>query len=115
VLVAEPFAVTSDCICRAIDAPGVSVVGQAVTAADALSGTQRLHPDVVILDGALGYRNGLISRLKQLRRCPKVILLGDTADDVYQEAAAASGADGFVLKVRLFQDLPAAIRSALSH
>jgi hypothetical protein len=34
---------------------------------------------------------------------------------VYQEAAAASGADGFVLKVRLFQDLPAAIRSALSH
>jgi len=114
VLVAEPFVLTSDVICRAIGLPDISVVGRATDSAGALSQVQRLHPDVVVLDGTLGYRNGLISRIKRLRHPPKVVLLGDHADDVYQEAAAASGADRFVLKVRLFQDLLPAIRSVFT-
>ncbi|HEV8339964.1 MAG TPA: response regulator [bacterium] len=112
VLVAEPFPLTSDVICRAIGVPDISVVGRATQSASVLSEVGRLRPDLVVLDGALGYKNGLISRLKGLRSPPKVIVLGDHADDVYQEAATASGADRFVLKVRLFQDLLPAIRAA---
>lgn len=113
VLVAEPFSITSDVICRALAAPGVRVVGQAANGQAAVTKARSLRPDVVVLDGALEYRDGagLISRLKAGRRPPQVIVLGAHADQVYQEAAADSGADRFVLKVRAFQDLLPAIRS----
>lgn len=108
---------TSDMICHALAAPGVRVVGRGTDGMAAVSRTRSLRPDVVVLDGALGYRGeaDLIARLKAVQHPLKVIVLGDHADQVYQEAAAASGADRFVLKVRLFQDLLPAIRSTLGY
>jgi DNA-binding NarL/FixJ family response regulator len=117
VLVAEPFPMTSKVICRALAAPGVEVVGSVADGTAIVARTRALRPDVVVLDGALGYRNGtdLIAQLKTVRRPPKIIVLGNHADPVYREAAAASGADRFVLKVRLFQELLPAIRSTLGR
>lgn len=106
---------TSDMICRTLAAPGVRVVARVANGGVALTKTRSLRPDVVVLDGTLGYGDGagLISRLKAGRHPPKVIVLGAHADQVYREAAAASGADRFVLKVRAFQDLLPAIRSTV--
>lgn len=108
---------TSAVICQALSAPGIEVVGQATDGPSAVYCARLLHPDVIVLDGALGYRAGgdLISHLKAGRRPPKVIVLGNHADQVYQEAAAASGADHFVLKVRVIQDLLPAVRSTVGH
>ncbi len=117
VLVAEPFPATSEVICRALEAPGVEVVGRVRDRRAILARTRALRPDVVVLDGALGYRNrvDLIAQLKAVRRAPKVIVLGNTAEAVYREAAVASGADRFVLKVRLIKELLPAVRSTLAH
>ena len=114
VLIVEHFATTAAVIRTLLaDSTRVAIVGEAADASGALSLLERLRPDVVVLDGALGHRDGhsLIRQMKEASPAARLILLSDHPDALYREAAAASGADRLILKISLVRELLPAIRA----
>ena len=75
-----------------------------------------LHPDVIILDIAMGGLSG-IEVARQLRDAgcdSKIIFLTVHEDLDFVNAALGAGGSGYVIKSRLNTDLLPAIRSVLS-
>jgi len=92
-------------------AAGVTVVGEAGTAADALARIPVTHPDVAVLDVRLPDGTG-IEVCREIRtRQPEVacIMLTSYADDEAHLAAVMAGAAAYVLKQIRGQDLVEAI------
>lgn len=91
----------------------IEVVGEADTAADAVSLVRRLQPQLVLLDVRLPDAPGmeacrtLLSALPNLR----VLVLTSYADDATVVATVQSGAHGYVLKDVRTEDLLRAIRT----
>jgi DNA-binding NarL/FixJ family response regulator len=98
-----------------LERQGVTVVGVASNAADALRRTTELRPDVTLLDIDLGGESGLelARRLHdQAGQVPvPVILVSTHAEQDYVELIAASPAIGFLPKTALSAD---AIRGLLA-
>ena len=86
---------------------GVEIVGTAGNARKAARRIRRLRPDLllmeILLPGASGLRT--LQSLRQVFPQMRVILLSVVDTAQLREVAKASGADGFVHKLRLFQDL----------
>ena len=83
--------------------------------ASLLEGAERMRPGLAVLDLGLS-REGL-GVLRHLReRCPqqKVILLSLHDEPVVVEAAMRAGADGFVLKRTIAEDLLPAAEAVLA-
>lgn len=80
--------------------PQIEVVGEAATAAVALTETERTSPDVILLDIRLPDGSGFdVSR--QVQKMPgetRVLILTSFADDSTVFEAIAAGADGYLLK-----------------
>jgi DNA-binding NarL/FixJ family response regulator len=98
-----------------LERQGVTVVGVASNAVDALQRTEELRPDVTLLDIDLGGESGLqlARRLHSQAgqaRAP-VILISTHAEQDYAELIAASPAIGFLPKTALSAD---AIRGLLA-
>jgi DNA-binding NarL/FixJ family response regulator len=96
-----------------LEADGFIVVGEAGTAAEALSRIAGAHPDVAVLDVRLPDGNG-IEVCRDIRaRHPEVacIMLTSYADDEAHLAAVMAGASAYVLKQIRGQDLVEAIRT----
>jgi DNA-binding NarL/FixJ family response regulator len=81
-----------------LEREGVTVVGVAMTSAEALRLGEQLRPDVVLVDIRLGDENGfdLARRLSD-----PVILISTHAPSEYAEEIAASRAAGFIPKAQL--------------
>ena len=80
--------------------PGFEVVGSVGTAADAVSETDRLRPDVVVLDVRLPDGSG-IEACREIRSANpevRVIILTSYADEQAVVGAIMAGAAGYVLK-----------------
>src|SRR3954464_11891146 len=93
--------------------PGISVIGGAKNAAEALARVPALRPDVAILDVRLPDGDG-VSVCRELRsRMPelKVIMLTSYSDDEALFEAIMAGASGYLLKQILGQDLISAVRT----
>jgi two-component system response regulator DevR len=93
--------------------PGISVIGEAKNAAEALARVPALRPDVAILDVRLPDGDG-VSVCRELRsRMPelKVIMLTSYSDDEALFEAIMAGASGYLLKQILGQDLVTAVRT----
>jgi len=80
--------------------PGMEVVGEAGTVAEAVNRAEQLAPDVVVLDIRLPGGNGLqaCKQIKALRPETRIIVLTSYPDDHILFDAIANGADGYVLK-----------------
>jgi DNA-binding NarL/FixJ family response regulator len=80
--------------------PGMEVVGEAATVREAVDQTQRLTPDVVVLDVRLPGGSGLDAcrEIKALRPETRIIILTSFPDDEVLFDAIACGAEGYVLK-----------------
>lgn len=78
----------------------IEVVGEAGTAAAALAETQRLAPDVVLLDIRLPDGNGfeVCRQIQKTGTETRVLILTSFADDDVVFQAIAAGADGYLLK-----------------
>jgi DNA-binding NarL/FixJ family response regulator len=93
--------------------PGISVVGEAKNAAEALARVPALRPDVAVLDVRLPDGDGvsvcreLCSTLPDL----KVIMLTSFSEDEALFDAIMAGASGYLLKQILGQDLISAVRT----
>jgi len=82
------------------DVPGVTVVGEAGSAREALQACERLDPDLVILDIRLPDQTGVEVCRQIAQRWPhiQVIMLTSFADDELVAEAILVGAAGYVLK-----------------
>ena len=80
--------------------PTIKIVGEAVDGRDGIRMTERLQPDVILMDLVMPVMDGIeaISYLKQHLPSPKIIVLTTFGDQDKFKAAMAAGADGFLLK-----------------
>lgn len=83
---------------------GITVSGVAFTSAEALQHVDEVHPDVALVDIALGGESGfeLARRLSEMTdEQPTVILTSTYAEEDIRHLIATSSADGFVPKTQL--------------
>jgi DNA-binding NarL/FixJ family response regulator len=81
----------------------VDVVGEAVNGDEAIVQTERLRPDLVLLDPDIRERDGFEATREIKLRAPwiKVVLLSMHGDDAYRRMAWRHAADGFIEKSSL--------------
>lgn len=93
--------------------PGLLVVGEAGTLADALPLVARLHPQLILLDMKLPDVSGIESCRRLLAAAPtlRVLVLTGHAEATIVAGAIKSGAHGYILKDVKLDDLAQAIRT----
>ena len=92
---------------------GIEVVGEAEDGLEAVAATQRLLPDVVVMDLAMPRMQGLEAMRRIHEECPKtaVLVLSMHASEEHVRPAIRAGARGYLLKGSGLSDLVAAIRA----
>ena len=80
--------------------PGSTVVGEVAGGLDAIELTERLRPDVLLLDLMMPGINGLEVTRQVARRVPstRVLMLSMHAEEGYVSEALRNGATGYALK-----------------
>jgi DNA-binding NarL/FixJ family response regulator len=93
--------------------PGITVIGEAKNASEALARIPALRPDVAVLDVRLPDGDGVSVCRELLSRMPdlKVIMLTSYSDDEALFEAIMAGASGYLLKQILGQDLVTGVRT----
>jgi two-component system, NarL family, response regulator DevR len=93
----------------------LEVVGEATDAPEAVAETERLKPDVVLMDIRLGDTSGIDGCQRIMSQWPetKVIMLTSYAEDEMLFAAVRTGAAGYVVKQSGGQEVIRAIQAAL--
>lgn len=93
--------------------PGLTVVGEAATAKEAVQKTMLLRPDVVVMDIRLPGGSGIDACRKIIEQAPKtkVIMLTSYAEDEMLFDAISAGACGYVLKQIGSDDLIQAVET----
>jgi len=92
----------------------LEVVGEAADGATALEATDRLRPDVVVMDLVMPGLDGIAATAQLKARHPSVEVVAITSfiEEERITAAIEAGASGFLLKDAEADDLAAAIRAA---
>ena len=103
VLMVDDSPVFLDAARRLLEREGLSVVGAASTSAMAIEATERLRPDVVLVDIMLGQESGIDLARRLVERsvggAPAIVILISTeSEDDFSELIEASPASGFVHK-----------------
>jgi DNA-binding NarL/FixJ family response regulator len=96
-------------------AGSVKVVGEAGTAAEAVEMTERLCPDVVLMDVRLPDSSGVEAcrKIKERDENVRVVMLTSFADEEAIVGAVMAGASGYLLKQADAERLTQAIRDAV--
>lgn len=94
----------------------VEVVAEASSGQEAVELAGQIHPDIVIMDLAMGDMNGLEATMQMHTRHPgiHIIILSMHANEEYVLEALSSGASAYVLKEATLDELRLAI-DAVSH
>lgn len=90
----------------------IEVVGEAENGRMAVELTQKLSPEVVVMDIAMPSLNGMEATRQILQAKPgtKVLILSAHSDDAYVSLVMAIGASGYLIKQTAAHILPKAIR-----
>jgi DNA-binding NarL/FixJ family response regulator len=90
----------------------IEVVGEAVDGTEAIEQTDKLRPDVVLMDIAMPGLGGLEATLEIIRREPdsKILVLTQYDNTEYIYRFLKAGASGYVLKKAVGNELVSAIR-----
>jgi DNA-binding NarL/FixJ family response regulator len=80
--------------------PDMEVVGEADDGEAAINETERLKPDILVMDISMPGLNGLraTKRLRAMSSDVKILTLSRHTDDGYLQQLLAAGANGYVLK-----------------
>ena len=78
----------------------VEIVGEAVDGNEAITKSEQLHPDLVLMDVDMPNRDGFEAtrEIKLQRPETKVVILSMHGSDIYRRAAWRCAADGFIDK-----------------
>jgi DNA-binding NarL/FixJ family response regulator len=95
------------------DEPGIQVVGEGGSGAEAVKLATMQKPDVIVLDMAMPDMNGLHAARMILRERPqtRVLILSMYSDEQYVRSALDAGVHGYILKNALETDLTRAVRA----
>lgn len=93
--------------------PDIEVVGEAADGHEVILKARELRPDLVIMDVRMPEMNGVTAtrQLKEEIADLRIIMLTVFDLEEYREVALASGADGYVTKSSLTDELLPTIRS----
>ena len=93
---------------------GIEIVGEAADGNEAVHATERLKPDVVLMDLVMPRLDGVAAMRELRRRTPhvRVIVLTSFADDERVLPALQAGAAGFLLKTAQPAEIARAVRAA---
>ena len=96
--------------------PDIQVVAQANNGREAVQLSERLSPDVVVMDVSMPDLNGIDATRQIIARRPatKVIALSMHSDRQFVAEMFRAGASGYLLKDSAFEQLASAIR-AVAH
>jgi DNA-binding NarL/FixJ family response regulator len=94
---------------------GVTVVGDADNAEDAIALAAATQPDVIVVDHLLREvtSDGLAPRLREAAPDAKLLLISGMPDDKLAVAAAAAGVDGYISKACTAQAMCRAVQALL--
>jgi DNA-binding NarL/FixJ family response regulator len=97
-------------------AKDIRVIGEASNGRDAISAADRLHPDVMIMDLAMGEMDGIEATKKIVEKegMPRVLVLTMHAEEEYLVRVLEAGASGYVVKSAADRELVDAVR-AVAH
>jgi DNA-binding NarL/FixJ family response regulator len=118
VLIVDDHPLVRRCLQQTLaDDPDFAVVGLAANGAEAVALSQRLLPQVVVMDVAMPVMDGIQATGEILRLLPNttILMISMTADEKTMHSAFAAGAQGYLLKNATGFDLPGAIKSALTR
>jgi NarL family two-component system response regulator LiaR len=92
--------------------PGMELVGEAADGNQAVHMARSLQPDVILLDLVMPHKGGLeaIGEIKGQNPKARILVLTSFAEDEKVYAAIKAGAQGYLMKDALPQDILAAIR-----
>ena len=116
VLIADDHRLMLESIRMALEsAPGIEVVGEALTGSQVLPRVEQTNPDVVLLDIQMPEMDGLTCLDRIRKRYPDVdvVMLSATAEPEAIDAALTRGARAFIHKHVDPIDLGSALRLAL--
>jgi two-component system, NarL family, nitrate/nitrite response regulator NarL len=94
----------------------IEVVATASNGIEAVAKARAHQPDVVIIDISMPFMNGIEATKQILECCPSTHVLGLSIfpDKEYVQSALQAGAQGYVLKDKIGDELLEAIRSIYS-
>lgn len=94
---------------------GLEVVGQADNGSDGLKLIEEMKPDLVLVDFTMPGMGGVeVTRhLKAVPGGPKVIVMSFQTEPECRERALQAGADGFLVKTEIHQELLPLLRRIL--
>jgi len=113
VLIADDHMIMREGLRKLLEAEDdIEVVGEAATGRKAVELTQKIHPDVVVMDIAMPQMNGLEATRQIHKAAPnvKILILSAHSDDAYVESVSALGASGYLIKQTSAHFLSDAIR-----
>jgi DNA-binding NarL/FixJ family response regulator len=96
--------------------PDLEVIGEASNGREAVDGTRRLEPDVILMDVRMPECDGVLATrmIVESGAASRIIILTTFDLDEYVYAALRAGASGFLLKDAQPAELLAAIRAVAS-
>jgi DNA-binding NarL/FixJ family response regulator len=114
VLLADDHAATAQ-LWRELIEPEFQVVGMVDGGAALVDASERLQPDAIVTDVTMPGMSGIAAAEIILRRSPtaRIVFATVHADEAMLRKCLAVGGFGYVLKVRVGEDLAPAIRAAL--
>lgn len=115
VLLADDHAIVRAGLRALLDATGdMNVIGEADNGPQAIRETERLRPDVILLDVAMPLLNGVEVARQIAREVPatKVLILSTYSDGQHVQQAVEAGAAGYLMKQTASEDCLRAIREA---
>ncbi len=118
VLIAEDHTIVRQGLARLLsDQPGLDVVGEATNGQRAVAMTERLKPDILIMDLAMPRMNGMEAskKIKKLMPKIKILILSMYSHEHYIHELLEIGVSGYLLKDASGRDIIKAINEAMNN